>query len=141
VLEIYKIGSAYDMPSFQVDGMKCETVHEAIASACDRARNGDGPTFLEIKTYRYRGHSMSDPAAYRTKDELNEYKLLDPLETTKNTIITKGFATEADLDKIEEAIQAEVNASVEFAENSPYPDASELYRDVYVEDDYPFIMD
>src|SRR5688572_25232473 len=120
VLDIYKIGSAYEMPSFQVDGMKCETVHEAIAAACDRARAGDGPTFLEIKTYRYRGHSMSDPAAYRSKEELNEYKLLDPLETTKNTIISKGFATEADLEKMEDQIIAEVNASVEFAESSPY---------------------
>jgi pyruvate dehydrogenase E1 component alpha subunit len=80
MLDIYKIGLAYDMPSFQVDGMKCETVHEAIAEAADRARRGDGPTFLEIKTYRYRGHSMSDPATYRTKEELADYKEKDPLE-------------------------------------------------------------
>ena len=141
VLDIYKIGSAYEMPSFQVDGMKCETVHESISEACNRARSGEGPTFLEIKTYRYRGHSMSDPATYRSKEELNEYKLQDPLETTKNTIIQKGYATEADLEKMEETIQSEVNASVDFAENSPYPDASLLFRDVYVESDYPFIMD
>jgi pyruvate dehydrogenase E1 component alpha subunit len=141
VLEIFKIGSAYDMPSFQVDGMKCETVHDAIAKACDRARNGEGPTFLEIKTYRYRGHSMSDPATYRSKDELNEYKNQDPLETTKNTIVQLGHASETDLETIENTIIAEVNASVEFAESSPYPEAAELYKDVYVEDDYPFIMD
>lgn len=141
LLEIYKIGLAYDMPSKQVDGMKCETVHEAIAEAADRARKGDGPTFLEIKTYRYRGHSMSDPATYRTKEELAEYKKQDPLETTKATILEKGFATEAELDKMEEVILEEVNASVEFAENSPLPDPSELFRDVYVEDDYPYIMD
>lgn len=141
VLDIYKIGSAYDMPSFQVDGMKCETVHTAFEEAANRARKGDGPTFLEIKTYRYRGHSMSDPATYRTKEEVNAYKLQDPLETTKATIISKGFATEAELDTMEEKIMQEVNASVDFAENSPYPDASELFKDVYVEDGYPFIMD
>ena len=141
VLDIYKIGAAYDMPSFQVDGMKCETVHEAIAQAAERARKGEGPTLLEIKTYRYRGHSMSDPAKYRTKDELEAYKEKDPIETTKASILKKKYATEAELEAMEDAIIAEVNASVEFAESSPYPDASELYKDVYVEDNYPFIQD
>ena len=141
LLDIYKIGAAYDMPSFQVDGMKCETVHEALVEAAARARRGDGPTFLEIKTYRYRGHSMSDPAAYRTKEEVAEYKTKDPLETTKATILERGYATEAELDQIEADIMAEVEASVTFAENSPYPDASELFTDVYVESDYPFIRD
>lgn len=141
MLDIYKIGAGYDMPSFQVDGMKCETVHEAIAEAAERARKGDGPTFLEIKTYRYRGHSMSDPAAYRSKDEVTTYKNVDPLETTRKTILDRGFANEVELEAIEEAILQEVNASVEFAENSAYPDASELFTDVYVENDYPFIRD
>jgi pyruvate dehydrogenase E1 component alpha subunit len=141
VLDIYKIGAAYDMPSFQVDGMKCETVHEAISAAADRARKGEGPTLLEIKTYRYRGHSMSDPAKYRTKDELEAYKEKDPIETTRASILKKKYASEAELEAIEDAIIAEVNASVEFAENSPYPEASELYKDVYVEDNYPFIQD
>lgn len=139
--DIYKIGLAYDMPSKQVDGMKCETVHEAIFEAAENARKGEGPTFLEIKTYRYRGHSMSDPANYRTKDELNSYKDKDPIETTKATIIKKKYATEKVLDEIEDKIIEEVEASVEFAENSPLPDASELFKDVYVEDNYPFIMD
>jgi len=141
MLEIYKMGAAYDMPSYRVDGMKCETVHEALAEACARARRGDGPTFLEIKTYRYRGHSMSDPATYRSKDELNEYKKLDPIETTKATILAAGHATEAELDAMEEEIMKTVEESVTFSENSPYPDASELFKDVYVEDDYPYIMD
>lgn len=140
VLDIYKIGSAYDMPSFQVDGMKCETVHDAIKEAADRARKGDGPTFLEIKTYRYRGHSMSDPATYRSKDEVAHYKNLDPIETTRETILKNKFATEAELESIEEAIIETVNKSVEFAENSPYPDANELFKDVY-DGEYPFIMD
>lgn len=141
MLDIYKIGLAYDMPSFQVDGMKCETVHEAIAEAAERARRGDGPTFLEIKTYRYRGHSMSDPATYRTKEELADYKEKDPIETTKATILKKKYATEAELEAMEEEIIKIVQESVEFAESSPYPDASELFTDVYVENDYPYIMD
>lgn len=141
VLDIYKIASAYEMPGYQVDGMKCETVHEAIFDAAEKARNGEGPTFLEIKTYRYRGHSMSDPATYRTKEEVAEYKKIDPIETTKATIIEKGFATESELDKMEADIINEVEASVVFSEESPYPDASELFKDVYVEEDYPFITD
>lgn len=141
MLDIYKIGSAYDMPSYQIDGMKCETVHEAMSQAAEQARKGNGPTFLEIKTYRYRGHSMSDPASYRTKEELAEYKERDPLETTKHTILNNKFATEAELDAIEEAIIQQVEASVTFAEESALPDASLLFRDVYVENDYPYIMD
>src|SRR5210317_1089932 len=138
--DIYKIGLAYDMPSKQVDGMKCETVHEAVFEAAENAREGNGPTFLEIKTYRYRGHSMSDPANYRTKDELNSYKDKDPLETTKATILKKKYASEKALEEMEDKIIEDVEASVEFAENSPLPDPSELFKDVYVEDDYPFIM-
>jgi pyruvate dehydrogenase E1 component alpha subunit len=141
VLDIYKIGAAYDMPSYQVDGMKCETVHEAILEAAEKARNGEGPTFLEIKTYRYRGHSMSDPATYRSKEEVADYKKIDPIETTKASIIEKGYATEAELDKMEEDIMAEVDESVVFSENSPYPDPADLFRHVYVEDDYPYITD
>ena len=140
VLDIHKIGLAYDMPNYQIDGMKCEDVHEAIADAAKRARKGDGPTFLEIKTYRYRGHSMSDPAKYRTKEEVQKYKAIDPIEVVGQTMISKKWATQADLDKMEDAINIEVNESVEFAEASPYPDASELYTDVY-EEDYPFIVE
>ena len=139
--DIYKIGLAYDMPSKRVDGMKCETVHEAVFEAAENAREGNGPTFLEIKTYRYRGHSMSDPANYRTKDELNSYKDKDPLETTKATILKKKYASEKALELMEDKIIEDVEASVEFAENSPLPDPSELFKDVYVEDNYPFIMD
>ncbi|MCB9246044.1 MAG: pyruvate dehydrogenase (acetyl-transferring) E1 component subunit alpha [Flavobacteriales bacterium] len=140
VLDIYKIGAAYDMPSEQVDGMQCEAVHESIARAAERARAGEGPSFLEIKTYRYRGHSMSDPAKYRTKEELENYKKLDPIERVRETILMKKWLTVNQLEEMEAKIEAEVEASVEFAENSPYPDAAELYTDVYVEE-YPFLMD
>jgi len=140
VLDIYKIGCAYDMPSAQVDGMQCETVHEAMEEAVARARKGDGPTFLEIKTYRYRGHSMSDPAKYRTKEELENYKKMDPIERVRETILAKKWMSEKELDALEANIEDEVNKSVEFAENSPYPPVDELYEDVYV-DDYPYLMD
>lgn len=140
VLDIFKIGLAYDMPSYQVDGMQCETVHEAIAEAAERARKGEGPTFLEIKTYRYRGHSMSDPAKYRSKEELEAYKEQDPIERVKTTILKKKYASQQELDAIETDIEQRVEASVKFAEESPYPDASELYTDVYVED-YPYIIE
>merc|ERR1712137_1429852 len=77
--ELYKIGSAFDMNSAAVDGMSPESVHEGLAIAAEHIRSGKGPYFLEINTYRYRGHSVSDPGKYRTKDELNSYKELDPI--------------------------------------------------------------
>ncbi len=140
VHEIYKIGSAYEMPSFQVDGMRCEDVHESISEAADRARKGDGPTLLEIKTYRYRGHSMSDPAKYRSKEELKSYKLKDPIEVTRKTIIDNKWFTDAELVQMEEEVEETIKECVEFAENSEYPSIDELYTDVYVED-YPFIIE
>lgn len=139
--DIYKMGLAYDMPSKWVDGMSCEAVHEAMAEAVERARKGEGPTFLEIRTYRYRGHSMSDPAKYRTKEEVEDYKAKDPIVVTREAILKKKYATEAELTAIDEKIEEQVKASVEFAENSPWPELSELYTDVYEQADYPFIMD
>jgi pyruvate dehydrogenase E1 component alpha subunit len=141
VEELYKIGLAYDMPSESVDGMRTEDVHESIARAAERCRKGDGPSLLEIRTYRYRGHSMSDPAKYRTKEEVEEYKKQDPIEQVKSVILAKKWATEADLDKIEEKVNEIVLDSVEFSENSPYPDESELFTDVYKESGYPFIKE
>ena len=141
VLDIYKIADGYEMPSKQVDGMSPEAVHEAIYEAAEFARKGNGPTFLEIKTYRYRGHSMSDPAKYRTKEELEAYKEMDPIETTRATILKKKYATEKDLEAIEDNIMEIVKASVEFAEESPYPSADELFTDVYEQENYPFIQE
>jgi pyruvate dehydrogenase E1 component alpha subunit len=141
VLDIYKIGSAYEMPSFPVDGMQPETVHEAMADAVERARKGDGPTLLEIRTYRYRGHSMSDPAKYRTKEEVEEYKKKDPLERVMATMLEKKYANEAWFEELEQKIEAIVNDSVEFSENSPWPAPESLWEDVYVQQDYPFITE
>lgn len=139
--DIYKMGLAYDMPSKPVDGMDVVDVHNSMDEAVERARKGEGPTFLEIRTYRYKGHSMSDPAKYRTKDELEKYKGLDPLVTTKAAIIKKKYASDKWFTEVEEEVKQIVNESVRFAEESPYPDDAELYKDVYAQEDYPFIMD
>jgi pyruvate dehydrogenase E1 component alpha subunit len=141
VTELYKLGLSYDMPSEPVDGMKPEAVHEAFAQAADRARKGNGPTLLELRTYRYKGHSMSDPAKYRSKDELENYKDQDPIEHVRAVLLTNGWATEAELESIEETIKEQVNESVKFAEESPYPDTDEVYKDVYVDANYPYIIE
>jgi pyruvate dehydrogenase E1 component alpha subunit len=141
VTDLYKLGLAYDMPSESVDAMNAENVHLAVERAAKRARKGEGPTLLEFMTYRYKGHSMSDPAKYRSKEELEEYKSLDPIEQCKASILKNKFATQKQLEEMEEKIMQQINESVEFAENSPYPDPKEAYQDVYVQQDYPFIMD
>lgn len=141
VQDLYKIGSAFDMPSEPVDGMDPEAVHEALEKAAKHIRSGKGPYFLEINTYRYRGHSVSDPAKYRTKDELNEYKEKDPIILIVNKMIDNKIATQAEIDKIKAAIDKEVEDALVFAEESDYPLGSELYEDNYVQKDYPFIVD
>lgn len=141
VTDLYTIGEAYDMPSEPVDGMDVEAVHEAVSRAAERARNGEGPTFLEFKTYRYRGHSMSDPQKYRTKEEVEEYKRRDPIETIKEKILANGIAKEEEIAAIDAKVKQQVEESVKFAEESPWPDASEIYTDIYLQEDYPFIKD
>ncbi len=141
VTNLNVMAEGYEMPNEQVDGMACEPVHEAIERAVARARKGDGPTLLEMKTYRYKGHSMSDPAKYRTKEELAEYKTLDPIEQALNVIQKKKYATEPELKVIQDRVKAQVVESIDFAEASAYPDASELYTDVYTQEDYPYIKD
>jgi pyruvate dehydrogenase E1 component alpha subunit len=141
VTDLYTLGEAYDMPSEPVDAMSVEAVHIAVAKAAERARKGDGPTLLEFRTYRYKGHSMSDPAKYRSKEEVEEYKQRDPVEVVKNTILTNKLATQKDLDTIDQKVNAQVEESVKFAEESNYPDPSEAFKDVYVQTDYPYILD
>jgi len=139
VTQLYTLGEAYDIPSEPVDAMSCEAVHLAVEKAAERARKGDGPTLLEFRTYRYKGHSMSDPAKYRTKEELEEYKAQDPIEQVRATILANKFASEADLEAIDKQIKEVVEASVKFAEESPYPAPEEAFKDVYVQEDYPYI--
>jgi pyruvate dehydrogenase E1 component alpha subunit len=141
VTELYTLGDAYDMPSEPVDAMSVEAVHIAVARAAERARSGEGPTLLELRTYRYKGHSMSDPAKYRTKEEVEEYKMRDPIEVVKKTIFEKKYATESEIEAIDRRINEKVEESVKFAEESKYPDPSEALRDVYMQPDYPYITD
>lgn len=141
VIDIYKLADAYDMPSDKIDGMTPELVHEGVARAVKRARDGEGPTLLEMKTYRYKGHSVSDPQKYRSKDEVEEYKNQDPITKVAKTILDNNFASEADLKAIDDKINAIVEASVKFAEDSPWPDDSEVLKDVYIDQNYPFIVD
>jgi len=141
VLDIYKLADAYDMPGDKVNGMVPEDVHNAVIRAVKRAREKGGPTLLEVKTYRYKGHSMSDPAKYRTKGEMEEYKLQDPIETTLHKLKEEYKISEQDIEAIKERVKAQVEEAVKFAEESPWPDDSEVYKDVYIQEDYPFIKD
>lgn len=141
VVELYKMGLAYDMPSEAVDGMNPEAVHEAITKAAEHIRAGKGPYFLEIRTYRYKGHSVSDPAKYRTKEEVQEYKDRDPIKITESTILDNKIATQEELKEIEDRIKEEIKAAVKFAEESDYPDAEALWEENYLQEDYPFIRD
>ena len=141
VIDIYKLADGYEMPADKIDGMTAEAVHEGVARAVNRARQGEGPTLLEMKTYRYKGHSVSDPQKYRTKDEVEEYKDQDPITKVTKTILDNNFATEGELKAIDDKITLIVDASVKFAEESPWPDDSEVYKDVYIDQNYPFIVD
>jgi pyruvate dehydrogenase E1 component alpha subunit len=141
VIDIYKLADAYDMPGDMVDGMNAETVHEAVERAVKRAREKGGPTLLEMKTYRYKGHSISDPQKYRTKEELDSYKAKDPIALITKTILDNKIAGQEQLDAIDARINEVVEESVRFAEESPWPDDSELLKDVYVDQNYAFIVD
>ena len=141
VTDLSKIGLSYDMPSKSVDGMRVESVHEAIQEAAEHCRKGNGPVLLDIKTYRYKGHSMSDPQKYRTKEELNDHKDLDPITQVLNEIKAQGWIDDDGVKKIEGEVKEMVNESVKFAEDSPLPELDELYKDVYMQEDYPYIMD
>jgi pyruvate dehydrogenase E1 component alpha subunit len=141
VVDIYKLADAYEMPGDSIDGMSAEAVHEGVARAVKRARAGDGPTLLEIKTYRYKGHSISDPQKYRTKEEVEEYKQKDPIQLVTQSILTKKLATKEELESIDRRVGESIVAAVKFAEESPWPDDSEVLKDVYVDKNYPFLVD
>lgn len=141
VTDLYTLGEAFDMPSEPVDGMNVEDVHRAVARAAERARAGEGPTLLEFRTYRYKGHSMSDPQKYRTKDEVEGYKQRDPVEVIRKKVLDKKFATEKEIEAIDQKVAAQVEESVKFAEESPYPEPSEAFTEVYQEPDYLFVND
>ncbi len=137
--DIWKLGLGYEMPCGPVDGMNPVKVAEAMHEAMERARAGNGPTFLEMKTYRYRGHSMSDAQHYRTKDEVAEYKKIDPITQVKNHILENKFASKAELETIDAKIKEHVAECVKFAEDSAFPEKQQLYDMVYEQEDYPFL--
>ena len=131
--ELYMRGASFGIPGEQVDGMDVLAVRDATGRAVKRAREGGGPYILEVKTYRYRGHSMSDPAKYRTKEEVDEVKKTrDPIDHLK-MLLAAAKATEEELKAIDNEVKAIVAEAVQFAQESPEPDPSELYTDVYVE--------
>lgn len=139
VVDLSKLGLSYDMPSETVDGMTPEAVHEAVSRAAEHIRSGKGPYYLNIETYRYKGHSVSDPARYRSKDEVKGYMERDPVKYAENKLLESGLAKEAEIKEIKTKIKEEIAAAVEFAEESPLPDPSELYTDNYLQEDYPFL--
>jgi len=130
--DIYKRGEAYGILGEMVDGMDVLAVKDASERAVKHCRSGKGPYILEVKTYRYRGHSMSDPAKYRTREEVQKMREeRDPIENVRQMLLTGKHASEDDLKAIDKEIKAIVNASAEFAKESPLPDESELWTDIY----------
>jgi pyruvate dehydrogenase E1 component alpha subunit len=137
--EIWKLGLGYDMPCGPVDAMNPEKVAEALDEAIKRARKGEGPTFLELKTYRYRGHSMSDAQKYRTKEEVAEYQNIDPITQVKDILLENKYATEKDIKKMDKRVKDLVAECEKFAEESDYPEVRTMYDVVYEQNDYPFL--
>ena len=137
--DIWKLGLGYEMPCGPVDGMNPVKVAEALDEAIDRARTDKGPTLLEMKTYRYRGHSMSDAQKYRTKEEVEEYRKIDPISQVKEIIIQNNYATPDDILEIDARVKQKVIECEKFADESPYPEKNVMYDSVYEQEDYPFL--
>ncbi len=129
--DIYKLAEAYEMPSVQIDGMDVLAVRQATQEVVDYVRAGKGPYFVEAKTYRFRGHSMADPSEYRTKIEEERWRMKDPIAAYKEWLLDNRFATEVELAALDLSVAGEVDEAVEFAEESPNPPASALYKNVY----------
>ena len=132
--ELYKRGSSFEIEGLQVDGMNVLEVRDASLKALKHARDGKGPMILEMKTYRYRGHSMSDPAKYRSREEVTKTRAeSDPIEMAKQRLLEEKWIDEDGLKAIDKEIKEVVNDSAEFAQTTPEPDPSELYTDVLLE--------
>jgi pyruvate dehydrogenase E1 component alpha subunit len=133
VADIADRAAAYDMPGAVVDGNDVVAVYEAAAVAISRAREGKGPSLIECKTYRHRGHFEGDPGVYRNQDEVEEWKKKDPLLNFENKLLDMGVLAEGKISDIKGSIEKELEEAVRFAEESPLPDASELLDDVYTD--------
>ena len=130
--DLYKRGAAFNIPGEIVDGMNVFRVREAAYRAGKHVRDGKGPYILEMQTYRYRGHSMSDPAQYRTKEELQSYKSKDPIQIAYEKILKKKIATKKELEKINEKVINKIKEAAEYALESPFPEKKDLFTDVYI---------
>jgi pyruvate dehydrogenase E1 component alpha subunit len=131
---LFRRGASFNIPGEEVDGMDVVAVKEAGEKAVACARKGEGPYILEMKTYRYRGHSMSDPAKYRTKEEVKEFREHhDPIDLVKKRLLDRKDASEDQLKAIDKEIRQVVSEAADFAQSSPEPHPDELYTDVYVE--------
>jgi pyruvate dehydrogenase E1 component alpha subunit len=129
--DLYRKGESFGIPGMQVDGMDIDAVYNAAMEATEFVRAGNGPIIIEVKTYRYRGHSMSDPATYRTKEEVEEYKERDPIIIVKDLILKNKYANESQLKEIEKKIKDTIANVAEFATSEPLPSEDELYTDIY----------
>ena len=133
--EIYKKAKAFGMAGVEVDGMDVLAVRAVAQEAIARARAGEGPTLIEALTYRFRGHSLADPDELRSEAEKEEWFARDPIKKFQAYLIEQNLANQDELTAIDQSIQAEIEESVKFAEESPEPDPSELYRYVFVEEE------
>jgi pyruvate dehydrogenase E1 component alpha subunit len=131
--ELYKFAEAYHMPGARCDGMDVRDCYQAMGEALAHCRSGAGPYFLEAMTYRFRGHSMADPELYRSKEEVAEWRKKDPIATLRADLIARGVLSDQEAQRIERQVEDEVEAAVEFSEQSPNPDPRELFTDIYAE--------
>ena len=131
VTDIADRAAAYDMPGVVVDGNDVLAVHEAVGEAVKRARRGEGPTLVECKTYRWRGHFEGDACTYRCTEELNEWMAKDPIPRFEEKLVESGLATAEELEGVKAAVKKELEAALEFAQSSPLPELSALLDDVY----------
>jgi pyruvate dehydrogenase E1 component alpha subunit len=125
-------GPAYGMPGISIEANDIELTYRTVREAADRARAGEGPTFIEAKTYRFRGHSMSDPAKYRTKEELESYKSRDPIGVYEQILKERGWIDDEQIEELHEKIKVEIEEAIEFAENAPEPPLEAVYEDISV---------
>lgn len=135
VRDIAVRAGSYNMPSEVVDGQDVETVYAVAKKAVDRAREGGGPTLLELKTYRYRGHSRTDTGPYRPEGELDRWMQRDPIDILKNKMIADGQLDETELDEMKQATERLVHNAIEWAKDEPFPPLEALYADVYYEEE------
>lgn len=131
--DLYKKGESFNIPGFQIDGMDIDAVYNAAVQAVEFVRSGSGPVILEVKTYRYRGHSMSDPAKYRSKEEVDGYKERDPIAVIKQLILDNSYVSEEQVKDIEKKVKSQITKVAEFATSEPLPSEDELYTDIFKE--------